>query len=51
MASRPPPPAASGMELRTTIEFDALVEVNSTNSPVELSRTDLRPEDSVAKLV
>ena len=51
VASMPPPPAASGMELRTTIELAALVEVNSTNCPVLFSRTDLRPEDSVAKLV
>ncbi|GGS47293.1 hypothetical protein GCM10010221_53020 [Streptomyces parvus] len=51
VASRPPPPGASGMELRTTIEFAGAVEVNSTYSPVELSRTDSHPEDSVAKLV
>ena len=51
MASMPPPPAASGIELRTTIELDGLVEVNSTNWPVLFSRTDCRPEDSVAKLV
>ncbi len=51
MASVPPPPGASGIELRTTIEFEALVEVNSTNWPVEFSRTDWRPEDSVAKFV
>ena len=31
--------------------WPALVEVNSTNWPVLLSRTDWRPEDSVAKLV
>ncbi len=51
MASVPPPPGASGMELRTTIELVAVVEVNSTYWPVESSRTDSRPEDSVAKLV
>ncbi len=39
------------MELRTTIELVWLVEVNSTNWPVLFSRTDCRPEDSVAKLV
>ena len=51
VASMPPPPGASGIELRTTIELAGLVEVNSTNCPELLSRTDLRPEDSVAKLV
>lgn len=51
MASVPPPPGASGMELRTTIELAALTEVNSTYWPVESSRTELRPEDSVPKLV
>src|SRR5262245_6808326 len=39
------------MELRTTIEFVCVVDVNSTYWPVLLRRTDLRPEDSVAKLV
>lgn len=47
----PPPWGASGTELRTTIELAAAVEVKETNSPVESSRTDLRPEDSVPKLV
>ena len=39
------------MELRTTMPFAWLAEVNSTNCPVLFSRTDLRPEDSLAKLV
>ncbi len=51
MASAPPPPGASGTELRTTMELVGVVEVNSTYCPVESSRTDLRPEDSVPKLV
>ena len=33
------------------MELAWLAEVNSTNWPVLLSRTDLRPEDSLAKLV
>lgn len=51
VASAPPPDAESGTELRTTRELAAFVEVNSTYWLVEVSRTDLRPEDSVAKLV
>ncbi len=49
--SRPPPPAASGIELRMTIEFDGTVEVNSTYWPVLFRRTELRPLDSEAKFV
>ncbi|CAM5561280.1 hypothetical protein SHIRM173S_08475 [Streptomyces hirsutus] len=51
VASVPPPPGASGIELRTTIELVGPQEVNCTYWPVESRRTDLRPEDSVAKLV
>ena len=51
VASWPPPPAASGIEFRTTIELVALVDVNCTYWPWLFRRTDLRPEDSVPKLV
>jgi hypothetical protein len=47
----PPPPGASGIELRTTIELAWLADVNSTNWPVLFRRTDLRPDDSVPKFV
>src|SRR3954470_10640792 len=39
------------MELRTTMELAGTVEVTSTNWPVVVRRTDLRPDDSVPKLV